>query len=70
MDESKPKRKTHTSSAVKRRYNEKTYSPWHCQIKKAEFEEIETLRKSMGLSRPEFLKALVSHYTGKFGAAE
>lgn len=63
MDE-KPKRKTHTSTAVKRRYNVKAYSPWNCQIKKAEFEEIETLRKSMGLSRPEFLKALVAHYNG------
>ena len=65
MDESKPKRKTRTSSAVKQRYNEKTYTQWNCMLKKEEFAEMEALRKSLGLSRREFLLMLAKRYTEK-----
>ena len=55
-----------TSTAVKRRYNEKTYSRWFCDLKKDEFANIEELRKKEGLSRAEFLKKLVAeHYDNK-----
>lgn len=63
MDESKPKRKTTTSTAVKRRYNAKTYSVWSCQLRKDEFAEIEALRG--GMSRPQFLRMLVERYKGE-----
>lgn len=43
-----------TSTAVKRRYNEKTYSRWVADLRHEEFEKIENLRG--GMSRAEFLK--------------
>lgn len=49
-----------TSTAVKRRYNEKTYKRFSADIKIAEFEEIEKLRGN--LSRAEFLRHLVQLY--------
>lgn len=49
-----------TSSEVKRRYNEKTYSRWTADLKKEEFQKIETLRGDM--SRAAFLKMLVENY--------
>ena len=49
-----------TSSAVKRRYNEKVYSRFACDLKKEDFERIETLRGEK--SRAEFLLMLVDKY--------
>lgn len=49
-----------TSSAVKRRYNAKTYKRFTADIKIAEFEEIEKLRGD--ISRAEFLRKLVKLY--------
>lgn len=49
-----------TSSAVKRRYNAKTYKRFTADIKIAEFEEIEKLRGDT--SRAEFLRELVKLY--------
>lgn len=54
-----------TSSAVKNRYNAKTYTPWRASLKKDYFAEVEELRKSTGLSRPEFLQMLVDIYLKK-----
>ena len=49
-----------TSSEVKRRYNEKTYSRFICDLKKADFERIELLRGEK--SRAQFLLMLVEQY--------
>ena len=49
-----------TSSAVKRKYNEKTYKRFTADLRIEDFEKIEELRGNM--SRAEFLKFLVSKY--------
>lgn len=49
-----------TSTAVKERYNKKTYSQWNVKIRKEEFEVIEKIREEAGLSRSELLKMLIS----------
>lgn len=49
-----------TSSAVKRKYNAKTYKRWTSDLKNETFDEIEKIREETGLSRAEFLKMLVS----------
>lgn len=54
-----------TSTAVKRRYNSKTYSRWFAEVKKAEFAEIEELRGEM--SRAAFLRMLIAMYKEKQG---
>ena len=54
-----------TSSAVKRKYNEKVYSVWRCDIKKEMFAEIEAIREAEGMSRAEFLKKLVNEVYNK-----
>ena len=51
---------SNTSSAVKRRYNEKTYSRFTADIKKDDFERIESLRGDM--SRSAFLLMLVDEW--------
>ena len=48
-----------TSSAVKNRYNKKTYSRWDAAVRKEVFDKIEQIREETGLSRAEFLKMLV-----------
>ena len=53
-----------TSSAVKNRYNKKTYSSWNAAIRKEEFEKIEAVRAETGLSRTEFLKMLFNEKYG------
>lgn len=49
-----------TSSAVKNRYNAKTYKEFRAMIKIAEFDEIEKLRGET--SRAQFLRELVKTY--------
>ena len=53
-----------TSTEVKRRYNEKTYSRWFVSLRNEVFEEIEKIREETGLSRAEFLKMLVKEKYG------
>lgn len=55
IDESKPRRKTKTSSAVKNRYNAKTYKKFQANIKPDLFDRIEEYSKKANLSRPQFL---------------
>ncbi len=52
-----------TSSAVKNRYNKKTYSQWSAALRKEDFERIEQLRGEM--SRAAFLKMLVEKYSSE-----
>ena len=49
----------YTSTAVKARYNKKTYTNWQVLLRNEVFEEIEKIREETGLSRAEFLKMLV-----------
>ena len=48
-------RKTHTSSAVKRRYNQKTYKTITVQIKPELAERIQAYKEQEGISMPELL---------------
>lgn len=52
----KPKRKTTTSTAVKARYNKKTYKQFNVQIRPELFEKIDNYCKDNDLSRSQFLK--------------
>lgn len=49
-----------TSSAVKRRYNQKTYKRFTADMRIEDFERIEKLRGNM--SRAEFIKFLADRY--------
>lgn len=66
--ETKAKRKTHTSSAVKNRYNTKAYKRFNAAIKPDLYEQIDEYLKQEGISRPEFLLRAIENLTGeKFG---
>lgn len=52
----------YTSTDVKRRYNEKTYTRWYMSLRNEDFEEIEKVRNELNLSRAEFLKMLFKNY--------
>lgn len=49
----------YTSTAVKQKYINKTYSQWAVRLRNEDFDIIEKLREEIGLSRAEFLKMLV-----------
>lgn len=53
----------YTSTAVKARYNKKTYKQFNAPLRIEEFEKIETEREKLGMSRAEFLKFLHNYYT-------
>lgn len=50
------KRKTTTSTEVKQRYINKTYTQFNCRLRNEDFAEIDTYIQSMGWSRAEFIK--------------
>jgi hypothetical protein len=64
-EELKPKRKTHTSSAVKNRYNQKTYTPIVVSVKK----DIATAYKSkcdaLGITYSEPLHKAIEDFLSK-----
>lgn len=49
------KRKTHTSAAVKNRYNQKHYKVFRASLKPDLYAEIEEYKKENKLSNPQFL---------------
>lgn len=49
----------YTSTAVKAKYNKKTYKDWKAAIRNADFDKIEEKRAETGLSRSAFIKMLV-----------
>lgn len=51
------KRKNTTSTAVKRRYNNKTYKRFFADIRIEEYDEIDAFIRSRGWSKPDFVKA-------------
>ena len=62
-EESRPKRKTHTSSAVKTRYNKKTYQQYSVKLRKVEDASIIELieaEKAKGHSTSEAIKNLIA----------
>lgn len=52
----------YTSTAVKARYNKKTYKQFNAPLRIEEFEKIETEREKLEMSRAEFLKFLFNNY--------
>ena len=50
----------YTSSAVKARYNKKTYTVFSCALRNDDFNRIDAMRGEM--SRAAFLKMLVAFY--------
>ena len=63
--ENKAKRKTHTSSAVKNRYNAKNYKNFRAAIKPDLYERIDEYLKQEGISRPEFLLRAIEKMKGE-----
>jgi hypothetical protein len=53
-----------TSTAVKRKYNEKTYTEYRAPLRNEVYTEVEKLREESGLSKAEFLKMLVNEKYG------
>lgn len=58
----KPKRKTHTSSAVKRRYNNKTYSRITVDLSKALVAEFKETLARNGETTASVLRAAIEKY--------
>ena len=53
-------RKTHTSTAVKQRYIDKTYTSFSVRLRNETFTEIDTWLKKNGMSRAKFIKSAFS----------
>ena len=51
-----PTRKTHTSTAVKQRYIDKTYTSFSVRLRNETFYEIDAWLKERGMSRATFIK--------------
>lgn len=51
-----PTRKTHTSTAVKQRYIDKTYTSFSVRLRNETFAEIDAWLKERGMSRATFIK--------------
>lgn len=61
------KRKTHTSTAVKQRYIDKTYTEFRAKIRNEEYHEIDSYIQSRGWSKAEFIKKayeIIKHSEG------
>lgn len=50
------KRRTTTSTEVKQRYIDKTYTQFNCRIRNEDYAEIDAFIQSKGWSRAEFVK--------------
>lgn len=59
QEEIKPKRKTHTSSAVKARYNAKAYRQFAARLKPDLSQRIDAYTAKEGISKPEFLQRAI-----------
>lgn len=55
---------SYTSTKVKQKYNEKTYTRCFADLRNEVYTEIEKIIEETGLSRAEFLKMLVSEKYG------
>lgn len=52
-----PTRKSHTSTAVKQRYIDKTYTSFSVRLRNETFTEIDAWLKDRGISRATFIKS-------------
>ena len=52
-----PTRKTNTSTAVKQRYIDKTYTSFSVHLRNETFAEIDAWLKERGMSRAKFIKS-------------
>jgi hypothetical protein len=59
------KRRTTTSTAVKQRYIDKTYTQFNCRLRNDEAAEIDTFIQSKGWSKAEFIKAAYAALKGE-----
>lgn len=59
------KRKTTTSTAVKQRYIDKTYTQFNCRLRNDEAAEIIEFIESKGWSKAEFIKAAYAVLKGE-----
>lgn len=57
--------KTKTSTAVKQRYIDKTYTAFQAKIRNEEYAEINAFIQSKGWSKAEFIKTAYSMMTKK-----
>jgi metal-responsive CopG/Arc/MetJ family transcriptional regulator len=64
------KRKTKTSSAVKNRYNAKTYKTVQTKLKKELVEKFEEKLESDGIGKAEFIRDAITDYLGDEKAGE
>ena len=62
MTDEKPKRKTHTSSAVKQRYNQKTYTPVTAILPKELAAAFKERCAERGISQASVVKAAVERF--------
>lgn len=65
MPEEAPKRKTHTSSEVKRRYNDKVYSTVHAQLPKDLVARFKEKCKAEGISQAQVVKKAIEEFLGE-----
>lgn len=63
----KPKRKTHTSTAVKRRYNDKTYTRFVADLRNELYAEVDQYIKARGISRAKFIQIAFESLDNKTG---
>ena len=59
------KRRTTTSTAVKRRYNDKTYKRFFADIRIEDYAEIDAFVQSKGWSKADFIKAAYAALKGE-----
>lgn len=62
MDEAPTKRKTTTSTAVKRRYNEKTYDIISARIPKATAEAFKARCAERGIAQAQIIKKAIEQF--------
>ena len=62
MPEEAPKRKTHTSSEVKRRYNDKVYSTVKAQLPKDLVARFKEKCKAEGISQAQVVKKAIEAF--------
>ena len=58
------KRRTTTSTAVKRRYNDKTYTQFRADLRNEDYAEINAFVQQKGWSKAEFIKAAYAALKG------
>ena len=61
-DTIKPKRKTHTSSSVKNRYNDKTYTRVYYAMPKELAEKFKSKAKSLGVPMTSIFKKAIEDF--------